>query len=540
MRFKHRILPLALGLSLLGVVPAAAQSVLIVKKDGTQAKFNADYVQSITFEDANAAQGAFMLSDYSPYSGGNLGLNFANEDGSTTVALDLYGDKTDTYLKPGVYTVGASAGQYIDNTYATYTNVTIDEELFTIASGTLTVGLEGDAYSFFADFVLDEGQKFKFEVEEAFLPKYGPVVKLVGTQASYLENELDRGNIYVNIHDDSWSFESSWDFYTDPSATELPAGTYKFSENNEPGTYSSYTYINSYSPYSTYEAKGDIVVARDGANYSITLKQPTDDGRELDFSFYGPINGKPVFKGGTEEPAGALELTKAQVTAYGKNGTVTLMSADGQNQVCLDMWCSQPYLEAGDFTIDPSGNPFTIDPTYSYVFMAGNRQEITSGNVTVALEGHTFTISGTLQLKDNSEVSFKYVGALNAYTPWLDIVLSSAVCQGYNVVPGEFYVKMHDEDWHCEMAIDFFATTDATSLPAGTYTYSEEQAAGHFGPSSTVSMYSPYGDVDLTATEIKVEKDGDNYKISFASTLKASDAELPITFVYEGQLPVEE
>ena len=97
---------------------------------------------------------------------------------------------------------------------------------------------------------------------------------------------------------------------------------------------------------------------------------------------------------------------------------------------------------------------------------------------------YTLEFNGVLDDEASTPINAVYEGKIAEFGPELSIELSAA---SYSTNPrpaGNFYVKFNDTNWTCEMALDMFADSNATTLPAGTYTYSPENPPGTCGSNS--------------------------------------------------------
>ena len=284
-------------LLLLAAAPlaASAQSIIVVDKDGTSHKFNADYVKDVHFVEVTPVAPAvdFTSIDLTVYSQGNVLITLANGDDSTKLELDTYGPTTAVYLMPGSYVVGGSGDYRID--LGSYTKVKVDGESKTLKSGTMTVANEGKEYTISVDFEMSDGTTLQGEYKGA-LPTYSPVVEMTMSAASYNENPQAAGEFYVKMNDADWKVEMALDFFADTEATVLPAGEYTYSADNTPGTFSQKSYVDFYNPYSTNKMKGGTVnVAQEEGKYTITMNLELEDGRVCEFTYTGKITGEPTF-----------------------------------------------------------------------------------------------------------------------------------------------------------------------------------------------------------------------------------------------------
>ena len=87
------------------------------------------------------------------------------------------------------------------------------------------------------------------------------------------------------------------DFMSTPDATVLPAGTYTYSAEGGEMTFSSKSYLDIYSPYTSNRfTAGTITVAEESGVYAIDMDLTLEDGRNARLTYSGAISGTPVFE----------------------------------------------------------------------------------------------------------------------------------------------------------------------------------------------------------------------------------------------------
>ena len=386
--------------------------VLNLVTDGGR-KIDMTYNGAITFPpfDAPAITLATGAATSTWSSGKNATLEFATADNATKVVMDVYGVSA-PYLETGTYNFTTDNTDMTIDLSDSWSYVQTGDTKTGFKSGTMTVSASGIEYTIVIDAVLSTGNTFKAEYVGS-MGKYGKDLSLTPAQPE-LGSITDQvaGEYYLKMHDTNWSdFEMAIDFFADASTKRLPAGTYTFSNDKTPGTFSRVGYISLYSPSDTgYYAEGSTVtVLYEGDNLVLDCVLKLENGRTVYLNYAGPHDFP------------AEETTKE---------TITLATAS------------------------------------------------------------------TPTIKDNN-------GRVN----------------------GEFYVKMNDASWNYEMAIDFFADSSATSLPAGTYTYSTTSEAGTFGSKSYVDLWTPsLGSCKFAeGSTATVAYDGDNIVLSLNLIIDGKD-----------------
>jgi len=176
------------------------------------------------------------------------------------------------------------------------------------------------------------------------------------------------------------------------------------------------------------------------------------------------------------------------------------------------------YLHDGVYTAQAEYGEMTVDTdkSYSFVSEGGVNTALQSGTVTVAIAGKIYTMTFDLTLIDGNSFKGSYTGAMPGLTG-RDATLNTCATPQVKTndlddrVDGEYYIKMNDSDWSYEMAVDFYALAGTAKLPAGTYRYGSDNAAGTFGPKSYINTYTP----------------SSNYRFAEGSTVEVS---------YEGEI----
>lgn len=270
------------GASILGT---QAQNVIIFDKDGVQHKFNADYVQEITFEQVQSGDGydfKFENLSVNPWNSSNINLEF--KSGDNVVSLDIYQPKT-FYLVPGEYTV---ASNYSDFTIDPgYSEITLNGSKPGLQSGKMTIAQNGDSYSFDMNFVLTSGEELK-GTYTGELNAFGPSINFNLSGCVYAKmNEPAPNGFYYNFNDKDYKLEMRIELY---SAGNAPApGVYTFSDSMEDNTASSYVHL--YSPYNevTEFTEGTVTVSGEGNDTVVEIDGMLDLGIRMTAKFKGAL-----------------------------------------------------------------------------------------------------------------------------------------------------------------------------------------------------------------------------------------------------------
>lgn len=510
---------------------AMAQNVTVVMKDGTSHKFNADHLSEITFRNVapETPPVEFKTISINPFSGGNVTLTFTDESGQTVAETDLYGPADASWLHPGTYTLNASNDPYtIDPAYSSL-KVAGQDKNFTDAQ--LTVTEADKVYSFALEMTLEDGSKFRGNYSGE-LDIYTPWIDVELSSASYNTNPQPAGDFYVKMNDANWKYEMAFVFTSDAAAQVLPAGTYTYSETRMPGTISPASYVDTYSPNANLRlAEGSkIIVTKDGDNYTMEMTLNLSDGRTATMHYAGTISGTPTFT----QPEPETEVYDTiSVLAYGGGNVALNFSNSEKTDVLLALDCygtaSTHYLETGVYTVGGTDGLFIdTDDAYTHLAEDGENTGVVSGKMTVTNNGAVYTFDIDIVLADNRAIKGSYTGVLGSnYSIVIEKTLSAAKYNENERPAGNFYVKFNDSDWTVDMALDIFASKSATLLPAGTYTYGTDGAAGTFGAMSYADLTSPSTSNRFTeGSTVEVTADGDNRNIKM--NLKFEDGRTAI------------
>ena len=276
------------GAAILG---ASAQNIIVTDKDGVTHKFNADYVKEITFERIQSQGDAVNLDitsvDVNPYSKTNIELTLKAENGDN-LDLDLYQPST-MWLTAGNYVVGGSDSHTID---ASYSKAVIGGANKKVKSGSLEVKLDGEVYTFTADFVLDDDVNVKGSFTGK-LPMFGPVANYDLSGVAYVEvNDPEPNGFYYKFNDEAWKIEMRIDLFSEGNAPK--PGTYTFSESTDNGCAGSY--VNLYAPYhdTTSFKEGTLTVEENGENTVIKINGVLESGLTMTASFDGKLPARPT------------------------------------------------------------------------------------------------------------------------------------------------------------------------------------------------------------------------------------------------------
>ncbi len=337
------------------------------------------------------------------------------------IGLDLYAEASAETLPAGVYTVGEGTepGTATKKSYAAPYSPTYTSRYF--ASGTVTVSVEGDVYTFEIDVVDTEGAIIKGhytgEVKDM---KPALVIDLTATEAVRIHEDKDAGEFYIKLTDGYKTMDGiGLDLYAEASAETLPAGVYTVGEGTEPGTATKKSYAAPYSPTyaSRYFASGTVTVSVEGDVYTFEIDVVDTEGAIIKGHYTGEVQDmKPApqivtieMDYCTAEKETMFAQTKTKFRFY--KGSMLNPTEDIDLFIFYDKGTDQNIVE-GVYTFDAAmsraANTF-YKGDYG-VRVNGARRTIASGTITVVKNSST-DITGELTFEDGESCKFHWAGS---------------------------------------------------------------------------------------------------------------------------------
>lgn len=299
---------------------------------------------------------------------------------------------------------------------------------------------------------------------------------------------------------------------------------------------------------------GTMNVAITDKQYTITFDLILEDLSEVKGKYIGEMP-KLVGKNATLPVCETPTVKTTDVNDYVKGEYYFKMNdASWSYEMALDFFAdaSSKKLPEGTYIYSASkaqgtfGTRSCLDvysPSNTYKFVEGS-------TVKVSYEGDNIVMVLNLITEDGRNFDMTYNGAITFPTvevtsETLNLATSSTptVKDNNGRVDGEFYTKFNDASWNYEMAIDFFAKSTETKLPAGKYTYSTDNTPGTFGSKSYIDVYTPYlGNCKFAeGSTIDVSYSGDNIIMDFNLVIAdiINDKQYTMTMKYEGNITYE-
>lgn len=448
-----------------------AQTVTVFMKDNTVHKYNAEYLSKIAVRDATPSPDIvnFETIGLNVFSGGNVTVNMTSDTGDVTCEVDLYGSTDAVFLQSGVYVVeGTRLPFTVDPAYS---KITMDgDQPSKPKSGTVAVSIgqaanpvlfreasDAHTYTIEVDLELENGKSLKGKYVGE-LPGYTPWLEAVLSGASYNVNPQPAGQFYIKFNDADWKYDIAMVFQADESVTTLPEGTYTYSETPVPGSILQTSYVDGYSP--NFNCKllpgSKVTVTKDGDNYNMVMSLNLNDGRTADFTFDGAISGTPSFE--TPEPIEMTPTSFDMKVWNSTNVTLKFYNESESQSLELDTYLKYgtTYLPEGVYIIDGGEAPYVATNISFTFFDNGTKTALKSGTLTVSRDGEVYTFVLAAELENGTPLSMTYSTTLPEFGPVINLTMSAADYLSNPQPKGSFYVKFHDADWNCEMAIHFW------------------------------------------------------------------------------------
>lgn len=236
----------------------------------------------------------------------------------------------------------------------------------------------------------------------------------------------------------------------------------------------------------------------------------------------------------TESPGTEIKFDQIDVTTWGKTNEL-LTFTSGSTSVALEIYQpSGSYLQPGNYTVDPSGNAYTIDNSSSYtsITLNGTKRTLESGQMTIALDEEIYTITFNLTLDGGEILKGSYNGELNKFGPVIKFDLTGCSYASVNdPAPNGFYYNFNDANWGVEMRIELFNSGDTPNN--GAYMFANNTEDG--SASSYVNLYHPYNETTKFKEGIvNLSGEGANRVIEINGLLETG---MKMRATYKGELP---
>lgn len=227
--------------------------------------------------------------------------------------------------------------------------------------------------------------------------------------------------------------------------------------------------------------------------------------------------GEMTFEQKSDPSALNCTFDNVDVSVYsGGNFAVKLTESTTGVSVVLDLYgeYSATYLAPGHY-VGGATSGLRMDYRYSNAVIDGKEVKVAEGNVDVALDGEVYTITPDVKLENGTTLKGSFTGELNAGGPSMKLTMSAASYLSNPQRPGEFYVKLNDSAWNCEMAIDFQGETADKTLQPGKYTFSNGTASPMtFSEKSYLDTYNPSSSNRFAdGSTVDVSLDGETYTL---------------------------
>lgn len=201
----------------------------------------------------------------------------------------------------------------------------------------------------------------------------------------------------------------------------------------------------------------------------------------------------------TKQKVMNLEFTESSVKSVSGNNYY-LRFANNTYELKVDFYTTSgaKYLMPGIYKLDGM-KEMECAKQYTDLTKDGaeSKSLFNAGDIEVAIvEGNTYEIKINLTLESGELVTGYYKGEI------LGMVVVEVVEDTYkftanvaerkkpnNMIPGEYYIAMNDNNWNFEMTLEFYANPTTTELPVGTYTLNSNREANTVGTESHINVY---------------------------------------------------
>ncbi len=470
---------------------------------------------------------------------GEYYIKMNDSDWSYEMAVDFYALAGTAKLPAGTYRYGTdnAAGTFGANSFLDTYNPSSN---YRFAEGsTVEVSYEGDNITMAFNLVTNDGRKFDmtYSGEITFPPFEAPKTQLASMEIDGLYSGGKNRGLIFKTADESLSIVL--DMYGEKTYIEEGTYTVAASEGLRIDTDPKYTYVKQ-GETTTALQSGTVTVSTSDRTYTFDMALVLADGTPLNAIYTGVVDGyasKDLY----------LELAKPTIGSVNDQQPgehyLKINDANWTFEGSLDLYSdvNSTRPAAGTYTFSTDKTPGTLGAlTQISTYSPNNYFTAQEGSfVTIAYEGSNLVLTGTLYLEEGRKATLHYNGPHDYPEDSAKETLDLNTCQTPKIinnngrVDGEFYVKMNDESWSYDMAIDFFAEASATAIPAGTYSYSAENTPGTFGPKSYIDLYTPNLGSSLRFAEgstVEVSYEGDNITMVFSLELDGQDKVLKMTY----------
>jgi hypothetical protein len=214
-------------------------------------------------------------------------------------------------------------------------------------------------------------------------------------------------------------------------------------------------------------------------------------------------------------------FNSASAVNYGGTNYAITFTAQSGETLLLDMYCSQyKYLPQGVYIVNGTDNPKIDVSVLDYTNFTSNGKKIAvkSGTVDVKVDNEkaVYDILFDLILDGDVPLKAKFSGNIDGAKIYDEIefkLTSAKRLDVDNVIDGQFYIKLNDENWDYEASFNFYAKAGLKELPEGKYTVGEGNSEGTLGNNSMINPYKVPGvsGGKLKSGTIDVTKNGNNY-----------------------------
>lgn len=273
------------------------------------------------------------------------------------------------------------------------------------------------------------------------------------------------------------------DVYCGSDAIWFQPGTYTVDGSNDAFTMDPSWSSLTIDGEKTNITSGTMNVTLEGAIYSFDIDLTLEGGSQFKAKYTGELDRYTQRLKVTLSAAKYLDNPQNPGTFY-----VKYNDADWKYDMAIVFVgnASDTQLQPGTYTYSETAQAGTIS-SLSYVdcYSPNANLKLQAGSsVTVTKDGDNYTMAMDLIFNDGRTGDFNYTGAISGTPTFKDpepdatYEMTAAAYNDNPRAPGHMYIKLNDDNWICAVGLDIYTDASATTLPAGTYTFSTENTAG--------------------------------------------------------------
>lgn len=192
-------------------------------------------------------------------------VELTDDSGKHILSIDFGWEGEENYIPEGRYTLDGEDGQTLIYKYSKYSYD--DGPEYRFEKGYVDVQYSGEEYILDINVTTEKNVtvigSYSGEIPDITPPgdvTYDLDIK-ISSAKYYIKDNMEPGEFYIKMNDVDWNYEIALSIFAEEGYDDLPAGTYTVGSENLPGTLSTKSYIDTYSPsYTSYYFKSGTLV----------------------------------------------------------------------------------------------------------------------------------------------------------------------------------------------------------------------------------------------------------------------------------------